>query len=376
MPGLSDHGAALRADIFCRVIDNYGDIGVSWRLARRLADGHGWRVRLWVDDLSSFARLEPALQPSLPRQHVGGVEVVRWIPPEPEVTPADVVIEAFACDPPPAYVRRIGPNQVWLNLEYLSAESWIDNCHLLPSPQAGGATKFFFFPGFSPDSGGLLREPGLLEARDACQANPLRRQAFLHSIGADAATAQLAADGRADVLTLFSYADAPASALLNTLAIRARPALLLVCDGVAPRIAAGALGACTVVRMPFLAQTAYDELLWSADLNLVRGEDSFVRAQWAGRPLIWHIYPQDQAAHLDKLDAWLGRYPAVPGIVELNHAWNGASGPEAFAAALRRALEPEAYAAWRDAAVQWSAQLRRLPELADAIADFCLKRLK
>jgi hypothetical protein len=41
---------------------------------------------------------------------------------------------------------------------------------------------------------------------------------------------------------------------------------------------------------------------------LVRGEDSFVRAQFAGKPFIWDIYPQDIDAHLKKLDAFLDVY--------------------------------------------------------------------
>ncbi|MBY0444112.1 MAG: elongation factor P maturation arginine rhamnosyltransferase EarP, partial [Burkholderiales bacterium] len=39
----------VRWDIFCRVIDNYGDIGVCWRLARQLSFEHGFAVRLMVD---------------------------------------------------------------------------------------------------------------------------------------------------------------------------------------------------------------------------------------------------------------------------------------------------------------------------------------
>ena len=84
-------------DIFCCVVDNYGDIGVTWRLARQLAGEHGQAVRLWVDDLNAFARLCPEADPALPNQRQAGVEVRHW-PAQWEDTPAaDVVIEAFAC---------------------------------------------------------------------------------------------------------------------------------------------------------------------------------------------------------------------------------------------------------------------------------------
>ncbi|MFA5916282.1 MAG: elongation factor P maturation arginine rhamnosyltransferase EarP, partial [Burkholderiales bacterium] len=87
-------------DIFCTVVDNYGDIGVCWRLARQLAAEHGQRVRLWVDDLASLARISPGVVPGLGVQHSRGVEIRWWREPFPAVEPADVVVEAFACNPP------------------------------------------------------------------------------------------------------------------------------------------------------------------------------------------------------------------------------------------------------------------------------------
>src|SRR5690606_7944813 len=156
----------LSFDIFCRVVDNFGDIGVCWRLARQLARAPSVNeVRLWVDDLHSFARIQPGVEPCLLRQAVEGVDIVHWTPtaPPPPLTPHDVVIEAFACEPPADFIERmVGRDCVWINLEYLSAEPWVESCHALPSPQAKGLRKFFYFPGFTSATGGLLREPGLL----------------------------------------------------------------------------------------------------------------------------------------------------------------------------------------------------------------------
>ena len=45
-----------------------------------------------------------------------------------------------------------------------------------------------------------------------------------------------------------------------------------------------------------------------AALMEVRGEDSFVRAQWAALPFVWQAYPQADAAHLTKVAAFLDRY--------------------------------------------------------------------
>ncbi len=65
-------------DIFCSVVDNYGDIGVTWRLARQLVEEFAQRVCLWVDDLASFARICPELQPEQSRQICRGVEIAHW----------------------------------------------------------------------------------------------------------------------------------------------------------------------------------------------------------------------------------------------------------------------------------------------------------
>jgi len=361
----------MLADIFCRVIDNYGDIGVCWRLARQLRRERDWGVRLWVDDLRAMARLAPQVDPALPAQHVEGVDVVSWTRPAPPLAPGDVVIEAFACDPPPEFVQRMRDQvrpPVWINLEYLSAEGWVESCHGLPSPQPGGLRKYFFFPGFTPGTGGLLREKTLLPMRDALQADAGARAAFLHEAGLPA----LRPGER--LVTLFCYPDAPATLLADVLAAGEAPTLLAVPPGVAPYLAAGERGRLRIARIPFLPQPGYDRLLWCADLNFVRGEDSFVRAQWAGRPLVWHIYPQAEAAHVDKLRAWLERYPAPDGIPSLQTAWNGDAEACRLPELLQRALSPDVFGAWTTAARRWSDELSRQQDLAHALADFCEAR--
>mgnify|MGYP000116605647 FL=1 len=126
-----------RIDIFCTVIDNFGDIGVCWRLARQLRHEFGLSVRLWVDDLESFRYLCPEVLPDLLEQDCRGVEVRKWCEPAPVIEPHDLVIEAFACDPPETFVAAMAgklPRPIWINLEYLSAENWVEGCHGLASP--------------------------------------------------------------------------------------------------------------------------------------------------------------------------------------------------------------------------------------------------
>jgi uncharacterized repeat protein (TIGR03837 family) len=363
----------MQADIFCRVVDNYGDIGVCWRLARQLARDHGWEIRLWVDDLASFARIQPGIDTRQPQQRADGVDIVHWSDaPDPALTARDVVIEAFACDPPAAFVDNMRQaHPAWINLEYLSAEPWVESCHGLPSQRPDGLVKHFFFPGFTPATGGLLREAGLSAERDALQGSTEKQESFLRSVGVPQEALSLRRDG-ARTVSLFCYPSAPAGQLVQALAADPRATVLLAPQGVAPGLEAAcqASGAPLLVRLPFVSQPDFDRLLWCADLNFVRGEDSFVRAVWAARPLVWQIYPQDQNIHLEKLDAWLARYPAPESAQALIRAWNQPETGQTPSAA-SAALEPAAWQAWAAAARHWDASQSALPGLAENLAAFC-----
>ena len=329
----------LSLALFCKVVDNFGDIGICWRLARQLSQEHAIAVTLWVDDLHSFARLCPGLDTGAALQQLGGVTVRHWRGQDGTFAPADVadiVIEFFACDIPPGYIDAMAaraPRPVWLNLEGLSAEAWVEGCHRLPSTHPRlPLVKHFFFPGFTAQTGGLLRETGLERERAQFQSDPAAVAAFLGRYGVT--KAELAATR----VSLFCYPHAPVSALFEAWQQGAGALLCLVPEGVAADAveaflggparpgAAMTRGALTVRVMPFVAQPDYDRLLWACDLNFVRGEDSFVRAQWAARPFIWHIYPQDENLHQVKLRAFLQRYAApADGLAALSLHWNGAA---------------------------------------------------
>ena len=334
--------STVTCDVFCNVVDNYGDIGVCWRLAKQLAQEYGVAVRLWVDDLVSLQRLSPAADPALAVQRLNGIEVHRWMPIFPEVEPAQLVIEAFACELPERYVLAMaGQRQkpVWINLEYLSAEDWVEECHALPSPHPRlPLVKHFFFPGFTARTGGLLLERDLLERRDAFQSDAQALSAYWQALGLELP--------QPDELrvSLFSYENPALPELLRIWEQAGQPVTCLLPEGRAlPQAAAyfgergreGVMwqrGSLTVHVLPFVAQEHYDELLWACDVNFVRGEDSFVRAQWAGRPLVWHIYPQHDGVHMQKLRAFMELYgtglapEAAQALRSLWEGWNGEAG--------------------------------------------------
>ncbi|MDV7212463.1 elongation factor P maturation arginine rhamnosyltransferase EarP [Azotobacter beijerinckii] len=367
-------------EIFCSVVDNYGDAGVTWRLARQLVAEHGQRVRLWIDDPAALVRLCPEADASLPQQWREGVEIRRWPADWQPVEPADVVVEAFACQLPEAHVAAMAarrPRVLWLNLEYLSAEDWVGGCHGLPSLQPEGLEKFFFFPGFAEGTGGLLRERGLIERRRAFQADGAARVEFLQALGVQVRPGER-------LVSLFAYENAGLDGWLEALAADATPTLLLVPEGrilgdlqrwlEVPALAAGAeeqRGALRIRVLPFVRQDAYDRLLWCCDFNAVRGEDSFLRAQWAGRPLLWQIYPQADGVHWDKLEAFLDRYleglspSAAAALQALWRAWNAGEGMGAAWTALR-----DDWPELGKHAERWCARQTGKPDLAAALVQF------
>ncbi|MBS4076750.1 elongation factor P maturation arginine rhamnosyltransferase EarP [Pseudomonas rustica] len=356
-----------RWDIFCTVVDNYGDIGVTWRLARQLVAEHALPVRLWVDDLRAFERICPEIDINVAQQFQQGVEVRHWPSEWLHTEAADVVIAAFACQLPSDYMDAMAEREkppLWMNLDYLSAEDWVIGCHGLPSVKYKTVQKFFFFPGFQPGTGGLLRERGLLERRRQFQLDAQAQRTFLQGLGIDRAEG-------AQLISLFAYENAGLASWLDVLAADSQPTHLLVPEGrvlgdVAQwldveTLSVGAIHvrhSLTVQVLPFVRQDQYDHLLWCCDFNAVRGEDSFVRAQWAGRPMLWHIYQQDEDIHLDKLDAFLALYTKglSPAAAEaMNGLWR-------------------AWSAGQPIGEHWLASRKHWPELQGNAEKWCLEQ--
>ena len=351
----------MQWDVFCRVVDHFGDIGVCWRLAADLAS-RGERVSLWVDDRSALAWMAPG--------GAVGVTVRDWGAEAGRARPGDVVVEAFGCNPPAAFVQQMAKKPsapIWINLEYLSAEAAVERNHTLPSPQLDGPgtglVKWFFYPGFTEATGGLIRETGLQDRQRTFDA-----PAWLRAQG-------LGRGQDERLVSLFCYANPSLPALLARLADA--PTLLLATAGIAADQVRRALGpaltreSLRAAVLPALTQPDYDALLWASDLNFVRGEDSFVRAQWAGKPFVWQVYPQHDRAHEVKLDAFLQRHLAsaeprlAAEVRALWCAWNGAGD---------RPLDLAPLPAWRQHCAAWRAGLLAQDDLTRQLLRFVAER--
>jgi len=379
---------ATTVDIFCRVVDNYGDIGVTWRLARQLVAEHGLDVRLFVDDVASFDKISSGCNAhggklsSKDNDQSEFPNIFHWKrPPNGEFNnfdyTADIVIEAFACELPESYLvamssKMLSPmlspvlpttparpkKTLWINLEYLSAESWAAAHHLLASPHPRlSMTKYFYFPGFDATSGGLIRE------------NTIRLALVIDS----SAPSTLS-------IFAFGYATPALAALIQTFALAANVSHITVPEGAL----AQALAEHEKIRIvPFVPQPDFDALLATHDFLIVRGEDSFVRAQYAAKPFIWQIYPQDEGAHLVKLNAFLDLYcvgmslPLANSLREISRCLSGAALPNIPRQTPLQCWQNLAthFAEWCAHAAMWQRQLLTQPDLASQLMTFYQKTL-
>jgi uncharacterized repeat protein (TIGR03837 family) len=336
-----------RWDMFCKVVDNFGDVGVCWRLARQLADEHGIDIRLWVDDIALASRFAGGGH--------AGVTLQQWTEHADFSHAAKVVIETFGCGLPEAYQQSmLLQHSTWVNVDYLSAESWVEGFHAQPSPQPSGLVRYFFYPGFTEATGGLLREASLIG---------LQTQSSWQALGLEPAPDKLN-------VSLFCYAHAPLAALVDSLQASSQSVRVLVPQTVAPMLAQVlntpilSVGdrvqrqQCEFVVIPFLSQPDYDRLLYLCDLNFVRGEDSWIRALWAGKPMIWLPYQQSEETHLLKLKAFMQHYLAE------------AETP--LATIIQTAMQAWAQGHWQ--ATDWEALLSVLPQFRQHAQAFKLRQ--
>ncbi|MDP1521866.1 elongation factor P maturation arginine rhamnosyltransferase EarP [Methylotenera sp.] len=328
--------AGRRWDVFCRIVDNFGDIGVCWRLSQQLAHEHHLQVRLFIDNLAIASKIIPSLNAELPSQTINSVEICTWPNADEDIKPADVALETFSCELPATYLEAMQASTLWVNLEYLSAEPWVADFHARGSNNTK-ITRHFFFPGFTDATGGLIRETNIFQKNQKLAKSPPLQCDFLQSLN-------LVHDDALKI-SLFSYPHAPIPSLLNAMAeSNQRIHCYVPISSIFPKVAeyfgidSSQLNTIqtgekfsqknlNVTILPFLSQSDYDKLLAICDINFVRGEDSWIRAIWAAKPFIWQPYLQTENTHITKLDAFLDLFysscdeTAKYSVSEAHSAW-------------------------------------------------------
>lgn len=299
----------MRLDLFCRIIDNFGDAGVCLRLCRELA-AMGTAVRLFCDDLDTLKTI--AAPCDLKNQ---SLLLNPWPDPK-DYDPASLIVAAFSCRlDDPLIFKLEQKHSTLINLEYLTAEDFASDLHLKPSPLYKFPC-FFFFPGFTQKSGGLNYE-----------------QSFKDKV-LKSKEPKLPFAGESFKVSWFSYEHLGILHLFEEFKRCPFPFEILTFDGYPLktlntlydlRLKSGDCfkdGNLCFKAAPMVSQPEYDDILLGSHLNLVRGEDSIIRALLCGRPFLWHIYPQDEDAHIIKLKAFLKVFkdlalnPGAPSIDE------------------------------------------------------------
>ena len=388
---LSDESMA-EAWVFVRVIDNYGDAGVGWRLSCLLAEYLHMHVRLWIDDTDALNKLVPASEQQIQ------ITIEAWqgdaIMQQQLSAAADpvLVIETFGCELPPQVLERMGQcRPLWLNWEYLTAEDWAVGLHAMSSLQSNGLEKYFWFMGIDADSGGLLCEPDYLAEREKFRQQPQLQQAFRQEYGLPLQhTGQLwlvfayTSGQWAQWMAMWQQADTPVTLWLagGQVIESLRAAKLIAPEELQQEGDICELGNVTLVRIPFVPQAAFDRLLWLADAAIVRGEDSFVRALWAGLPFFWHIYRQDDDVHLQKLHAfWFKAMQGWP--AELRQAFTVLSDDLNGAESVSSLKREQAWRylcthwqSWVKSAAAWSEMLHAQDNALEKLARFSHLPLK
>lgn len=375
--------------VFVRVIDNWGDVGVGWRLCMQLACSFPWRVRLWIDDVAALGKLVLAAELAAVQD---AVMVEKWSDEDSvslrlaQLADPVMVIETFGCDLPSPVLRRMQQCQpLWLNWEYLTAEDWAVDLQAMPSLQGNGLAKYFWFMGIDQQSGGLLREANYLSRRNEFLQQPCLQQAFkqqyglpLEHVGQLWLIFAYTSERWAQWLSMWRGADEPITLWLagHEVADSLRAAGVIAADALQQVGDTFELEQVTMVRIPFVPQSAFDNLLWLADGAIVRGEDSFVRALWAGLPFLWHIYQQEESVHLQKLNAYWHKasinWPASvrEAVLALSADLNGG---EHLSESLRLRLWQNLRSEWQNwvnAASTWSDSLHLHSSAMERLARF------
>lgn len=290
--------------LICKVIDFFGDIGVAWRIAKQLKTDFNVEVHLLIDDLITTQRLIPSLNLSLKKQMIEGITIHHCNFDEDSEslpTPPSFVFNLFNIDLPRSYKALIQNEKCkYIVIEYLSAEAWVDDFHLKPSiDPKSGLIKTFFYPGFTNQTGGLIREKNLFLHRESFKSTDGRKK-FIKSIGGDPDMYSI---------SIFCYPTQKIEAFLKLIDSMGIPVQCFILRNLLDLLNIKKnYKMIRVLPYQFLSHNDFDELLWSCDFNFVRGEDSWMRALWAGKPFIWQPYIQENNIHLIKLKAFLKRY--------------------------------------------------------------------
>lgn len=321
---------SMEITVLCKVVDNFGDIGVVFRLCRALSElKKNLEIRLVVSNLDSFAKISKGIDSTKTFQEFRGWKVFDWndnalCKKEFSKNPPEFILECFQCGRPEwleelLFSPQFNLNVQIVNVEYLTAESWADDFHLLKSgTRSAKIKKINFMPGFTKKTGGLILDKNFM----CC----LSEKKFALNLVKQNLDKKILSEDFSDSfkILIFSYPknfDFLASAIKEFSFLK--KIIVFVASGAGADSAKISLKKFKVdfVCLPFMQQEVWDAFLSLMDFSFVRGEDSFSRCCLFGNPFIWNIYPQEEEFHIVKLNAFLQKIK-IPQIEKFSFLYN------------------------------------------------------
>lgn len=321
---------SMEITVLCKVVDNFGDIGVVFRLCRALSElKKNLEIRLVVSNLDSFAKISKGIDSTKTFQEFRGWKVFDWndnalCKKEFSKNPPEFILECFQCGRPEwleelLFSPQFNLNVQIVNVEYLTAESWADDFHLLKSgTRSAKIKKINFMPGFTKKTGGLILDKNFMYC--------LSEKKFALNLVKQNLYKKILSEDFSDSfkILIFSYPknfDFLASAIKEFSFLK--KIIVFVASGAGADSAKISLKKFKVdfVCLPFMQQEVWDAFLSLMDFSFVRGEDSFSRCCLFGNPFIWNIYPQEEEFHIVKLNAFLQKIK-IPQIEKFSFLYN------------------------------------------------------
>lgn len=321
---------SMEITVLCKVVDNFGDIGVVFRLCRALSElKKNLEIRLVVSNLDSFAKISKGIDSTKTFQEFRGWKVFDWndsalCKKEFSKNPPEFILECFQCGRPEwleelLFSPQFNLNVQIVNVEYLTAESWADDFHLLKSgTRSAKIKKINFMPGFTKKTGGLILDKNFMRC--------LSEKKFALNLVKQNLDKKILSEDFSDSfkILIFSYPknfDFLASAIKEFSFLK--KIIVFVASGAGADSAKISLKKFKVdfVCLPFMQQEVWDAFLSLMDFSFVRGEDSFSRCCLFGNPFIWNIYPQEEEFHIVKLNAFLQKIK-IPQIEKFSFLYN------------------------------------------------------
>ncbi|MCR4580454.1 MAG: elongation factor P maturation arginine rhamnosyltransferase EarP [Treponema sp.] len=283
----------MNITILCKVVDNFGDIGVCYRLARQLKkiepSNH---ISLIVQGLDSFHNINNKIDETKSFQVVDDLEVYDWNAndfcfekfSENDGEKLAIILECFQCGRPEwmeeiLFEKKLERTVHIIMIDYLTAEKYAEDFHCLKSlTRSAKVQKVNFMPGFTSKTGGLIIDDGWEALPERNEHGPL----------------------------LFFMYDNEWLPLANAIRDTGKSVLIGQGKGRDSFIdACSRSGLRDLEILPFMNQNQWDLMMKSTSALFIRGEESLSRACLSGIPFVWQAYPQTEEYQLVKMEALL-----------------------------------------------------------------------